>query len=62
MGASYKNERLRNNGNLEVHNRVELLVVMVNMMRWRVEVDMELSLEEVRLKDNYDENDPMQIN
>ena len=61
MGASNKDERLRDNGNLEVDDRVKLLVVMVNVTRRRVEVDMELPLEEVRLKDNDNENDPTQL-
>ena len=62
MGTSNKNECLRDNSNLEVDDRVKLLVVVVDMKRWRIEVDVELSLEEVRLKDNNDESNPTQIN
>ena len=62
VGASNKDERLRDNGNLEVDDRVKLLIVVVNLTRRRVEVDMELSLEEVRLEDDDDENNTMQIN
>ena len=49
VGASNENERLRDNGNLEVDDRVKLLVIVVNLTRRGVEVDMELPLEEVRL-------------
>lgn len=62
MRTSNENERLRDNGNLEVDDHVQLLVVMVNLASRRIEVDMELPLEEVRLEDNDDENNPMQIN
>ncbi|SRR6266571_6350492 len=62
VGASNEDERLGDNGNLEIDNRVKLLVVVVDLTSRRVEVDMELPLEEVRLKDNDDENDPTRIN
>lgn len=55
--ASNEDEGLGDNGNLEVYDRVKLRVVVVKVTRLRIETDMELPLEEVRLNDNDDEND-----
>ena len=58
VGASNEDESLRDDSDLEIDDRVKLRVVVVDMMRRRIETDMELPLEEVRLKNNDDENDP----
>ena len=62
MGASNEDKSLRDDGDLEVDDRVKLRVVVVDMMGRRIETDMELPLEEVRLKDNDDENNPARMN
>lgn len=61
MGASNEDESLRDDSDLEIDDRVKLRVVVVDMMRRRIETDMELPLEEVRLKNNDDENDPARM-
>ena len=62
VGASNEDKSLRDDGDLEVDDRVKLRVVVVDMMGRRIETDMELPLEEVRLKDNDDENNPARMN
>ena len=60
MRASYEDQRLRNYGNLKIDDHVQLLVVMVNLTRGGIQMDVELALEEIRLEDYDNENDPMQ--
>jgi len=58
MGASDENECLRNDGDLKVDDGVQLLIIVVDLVGGRIQMDMELALEEVRLEDDYNENDP----
>lgn len=60
MGASDEDESLRDNGNLEVDDSMQLLVIVVDLVRGRIQVDMELPLEEVRFEDHNNKNDPAQ--
>ena len=47
MGASDKDEHLRNNGNLDVDSGVQLLIIVVYLTRRGIRMDVELALEEV---------------
>ena len=60
MGASDEDERLRNNGDLEVDNCVQLFIIVVDLTRVGVQMDVELALEEVRLEDHDNKDDPLQ--
>lgn len=60
MRTSNENERLRDNGNLKVDDGVQLPVIVVDLARGGIQMDVELPLEEVRLKDDDNKNDPMQ--
>lgn len=60
MRASDENERLRDDGNLEVDDGVQLLVIVVDLAGWGIQMNVELSLEKVRLKDHDNKNDPIQ--
>ena len=52
MRAGDENERLRDDCNLEVDNAVQLFIIVVNLARRRIQVGVELVLEEVRLEDH----------
>jgi len=60
MGASDEDERLRNNGDLEVDNCVQLFIIVVDLTRVGIQMDVELALEEVRLEDHDNKDDPIQ--
>ena len=62
VGTGDENEGLRDDCNLEVNYGMQLLVIVVDMATIgdTVEMGVELILEEVRLEDHDNKNDPTQ--
>ena len=60
MGASDEDERLRNNGDLEVDDGVQLRIIVIYLTSRGIQLDIELVLEEGRLEDHDNKDDPMQ--
>ena len=60
MGTSNEDERLRNNGDLEVDDGVQFLIIVVDLTRRGIQMNVEFALEEVRLEDHYNKDDPIQ--
>jgi len=60
MSASDEDKRLRNNGDLQVDDGVQLVIIVVDRTRRVIQFDVELVLEEARLEDHDNKDNPMQ--
>ena len=47
-------------GNLEVDDGVQFLIIVVRLTRWGIQMDVELTWEEVRLEDHNNKDNPIQ--
>jgi len=60
MEASDEDEHLRKDGDLEVDNGMQLLIIVFDLTRRGIQMDIELALEEVQLEDDNNKDDSIQ--